>query len=76
MATTESERTKDDTSSASSEEGKTVQPDIVESTEQRTDTGVASPEKDRTVPSSETEGTVWLRYAPKKSRGIEDSSET
>jgi hypothetical protein len=40
------------------------------------DTAKSSPRKSRTVPSSKTDGSVWLRYAPREAQICESEPST
>ena len=53
------------TSSSSTEE-EMSKSELMEATPETPDTSTGSLQKRRTVPSSQIEGSVWLRYAPKE----------
>lgn len=49
---------------ASIQQEETIQAEIISAVPGGTDTGAPAPSKGQIVPSSSTEGSVWLRYTP------------
>ena len=67
-----------DTSPLTPQNGLMVRPRSVEKIPEDSSTGKQTPKTGRTVPSSQTEGSVWLRYTPREpgSGDLDISTET
>lgn len=72
--TFEDEENKTDVPSQVGEE--TISTNLVEEVAKNIDTAKSPPRKSRTIPSSETDGSVWLRYAPREPQICESESST
>lgn len=72
--TIEDEENRTDVPSQISEQ--TIPSDLVPDVPKGVDTAKLSQQKERTVPSTKTEGSVWLRYAPREPQIDESESST
>ena len=54
----------------------TISTNLVEEVTKDIDTAKSPPRKSRTVPSSQTDGSVWFRYAPREPQICESEPST